>query len=184
MTPAQSMIRPATTSPTLATRPYPASMPRLLRIALTIAIALTGLTIAGIGIGYLAAAGNNPSPNPATIATVDVECVNITRAYNAWATNRITTAWDFETITEAGIRDEIDDQQRLLAAVEGYTDQPAKELTAAVATLGAQLATVNAQLTITGEVTADQAEQTADAHQQVRAAYAAWRTTTCRNDIP
>lgn len=154
-------------------------MTRRTRTAIIVTSAIAALAVVGAALGLIVAetgesAAATPTPNPNAI-----ECANITRAYQSWSTGRLTDMYAYEGAAEPHLQAEIDDQEQLLEAVQGYEGQASKDFALTIATFGSELAVLNAELKIAGATSLDQAAVVADAQKRLRSGYAKWKAATC-----
>jgi hypothetical protein len=152
-------------------RPLPA-------VALAAVLALTGC--ASDPKPSAAPSPSAPSLLPTSAAPRnEVECVNVDRAYSAWASFRPSSAGEVAALNLGGVQREADKGKTFLDDVTGYSDQPSKVLASAVAAYNFEVSLGNLQTSLDGQMKAEQAAKIAAAGQKIDLAYQAWRTGTC-----
>lgn len=101
-----------------------------------------------------------------------MECTNVERAYNAWFWEP-TTSLDW---SQFQVQMRMEDGDDFLAAVSGYTDDPALELAVAIANYNVEMSLINADFTINGSADTSKADV---ARVDVVDTYDEFAKTTC-----
>ncbi|MBG6070061.1 hypothetical protein [Micromonospora ureilytica] len=154
---------------------------RLTAAALTLAVAVATAGCGGDAEPGATATSSAPSASTSTRpAAVEVECVNIDRAHNAWdGPRRAQSAAEVAGWNELDIKMAMETGEDYLKAVSGYESQPSKTLAVAIAEYNFELSLVNAEAVIGDRIGEEQAGKAAAAAGSVGDAYRAWRSATC-----
>lgn len=120
------------------------------------------------------------SSAPSVDAAIQVECVNVERAYNAWEPTAPTQA---QGLTELRVRMLMDDGDAFLRAVEGYQDQASKDLAVAISAYNYDMAVINANFAASGLAEGKVVDGMLAKVGQVRGAFASFKFETCHGVI-
>jgi hypothetical protein len=122
----------------------------------------------------------SPTPAATTANPNQLECVNIDRAFNAWDGPFLPSTAEQLLAAHKGVMDSLMDEGKDLADdVQGYTDQPSKNLSVAVAEYNFELSLANVQLTAGDEIRPEQAGKVIETIEKIRSEYRAFKAATC-----
>lgn len=164
------MTLPATTTP----------RPRWL-VPLLVAVALALVTAAGVTTWALTRSSTSSTPAAAAPPrSASIECVTISRAYEAWDSSILVPRDIDEVVTMDAVQLDMatEKSSTFAAATAGWPDQPAKQLAVAAATVPVELG-FGRLMAIGDGMDEEQAGKIADAINDARVAYQAWRIATC-----